>query len=267
MKVILWLIAMFVLFFLYVKYVERHNVYFPSREIQFTPGEIKLPYEEAYFETEDKKRLCGWFVPREGAGFTILFAHGNAGNISHRLEKLLVFHEMGFNTFIFDYRGYGKSEGSPSEAGLYKDAEAAYSYLTEKRKIGKDSIIFYGESLGGAVLIDLATKKSPKALITEEAFTSIVDMAKVVYPFIPGFMISTKFDSLSKIGNIATPKLVIHSRDDEIVPFYLGEKLFNAAKPPKKMLKIRGAHNMAFFDSQEEVKRGIRDFLEHIPGL
>jgi fermentation-respiration switch protein FrsA (DUF1100 family) len=264
MKIILWLVIVGALFFLYVRYVERHNIYFPFKEIQSTPEVIGLGYEDVYFETGDGKRLHGWFIPRGEAKFTFLFAHGNAGNIGHRLEKLAVFNDMGFNVFIFDYRGYGKSEGAPSEAGLYRDAGAAYNYLIEKRDIAEGNIIFYGESLGGAVLIDLATEKKPGALITEEAFTSVSDMARIVYPFVPTFMISSKFDSLSKIKNVAAPKLIIHSVDDEIVLFRLGEKLFSAAAPPKEMLKIRGSHNTAFFDSVKEVRGGIEDFFGKI---
>lgn len=262
MKAILWLVVLAVIFFLYVRYVERHNIYFPFKEIHTTPQRIGLDYEDVYFKTEDDKRLHGWYIPRRGAKLTFFFCHGNAGNVGHRLEKIALFNKQGFNVFIFDYRGYGKSMGAPSEAGLYKDTRAAYNYLTAKRNIAKDNIVLYGESLGGAVLIDLAQAENPRALITEEAFTSVKDMAKVVYPFVPGFMISTKFDSISKIKNVSCPKLIIHSVDDEIVPFYLGERLFAAARPPKEMLKIRGAHNTAFFDSIEEIKKGIASFLE-----
>ena len=260
MKIILWLLAFSAVFFLAVKYVERHNIFFPMKEIEVTPQVIGLPCEEVYLETSDKIRLHGWFIPKEKARRTLLFLHGNAGNISHRLEKLATFYELGFNTFIIDYRGYGKSEGSPSELGVYKDGDAAYKYLTRERNIPKDKIILYGESLGGAVAIDLAAREDVKALITEEAFTSLKDMAKQVYPFVPGFVVSNKFDSLSKIGNVTCQKLIIHSINDEIVPFHLGEKLFNAAKPPKELLKIIGPHNTCFFDSVEEIKKGLAPF-------
>ena len=234
------------------------------REMYATPDQADLAYEEIYFGTSDNKRLNGWFIPNNNAKFTILFCHGNAGNISHRIEKVSILHNLGVNIFVFDYRGYGKSSGKPSESGLYKDAEAAYRYLVEKRKISKDDIILYGESIGSAVIIDLAKKVDVKALITEEAFTSIKDMARMAYPFLPHFIFSSRFDCISKIKDVTCDKLIIHSIDDEIVPFYLGERLFNAARPPKKFLKIRGAHNTAFLDSEEQFKEGIKNFLEEL---
>ena len=261
MKYLLWLIIFIALFFMWVKYVESHNLYFPMKKVTDTPELLGLPYEEIYFRTSDDKKLHGWFIPNDKAKFTIIFCHGNAGNISHRLEKIAIFYDLGVNMFIFDYRGYGKSEGRASESGLYKDTEAAYNYLTGERNISKDDVVIYGESLGGAASIELAERKEVKALITEEAFTSVKDMTKIYYPIIPHFMIGTKFDSVSKIKDIACPKLIIHSLNDEIVPFYLGEKLFNAAGPPKEFLKIRGSHNTAFLDSEEEYIEGIKSFL------
>ena len=260
-KFTFWLIIAIIFFILWIRYVERHNIYFPMKEVHVTPETVGLAYEEIYFTTSDNKKIHGWFIPGNTESLTILFCHGNGGNIGHRLEKLAFFQKLGLNTFIFDYRGYGKSEGAPSEKGLYKDADAAYSYLTVERGVPKERIVIYGESLGGPVAIDLAKNESVKALITEEAVASIRDMAKIVYPFIPPFVISSKFDSVAKIKNVNCPKLIIHSVDDEIVPFYLGEKLFNAARPQKKFLKIRGSHNTAFFDSEKEVTEGVKSFL------
>lgn len=239
-------------------------MFFPMKGIIYTPEVVGLPYEEIYFETSDNKRLNGWFIPAEGAKFTFIFCHGNAGNIGHRLEKLSIFFNLGLNVFIFDYRGYGKSAGSPSEQGFYEDALAAYNYLTAKRKIPKDSIILYGESIGGAVAIDLASKVKPKGVITEETFTSTADMAKMAYFFIPHQIFSSRFNSVSKISDVGCPKLVIHSADDEIVPFDYGEKLFDAARPPKKFLKIRGTHNTAFLESRRQFTDGIRGFLSDL---
>ena len=264
MKILLWLALLVILFSAGIRYIERHSIYFPMREIAFTPKAVGLFYEEIYFKTSDNKRLNGWFIPNEEARFTLLFSHGNAGNISHRIEKILLLHDLGLNIFIFDYRGYGKSQGSPSESGLYKDARAAHDYLISKRKIPENSIILYGESIGGAVAIDLAHKAKVRALVTEETFTSIRDMAKIAYPFLPYFIFSSRFNCISKIREVECSKLVIHSIDDEIVPFYLGERLFNAAKSPKKFLKIRGSHNTAFLDSKKQFTEGIKSFLDDL---
>lgn len=264
MKIILWLIVFAFFFLLAIRYIERKSIFFPMKGITATPEALGLPYEDIYFKTSDNKRLNGWFVPCENGNFTVIFCHGNAGNIGHRLEKILILHNLGLNTFIFDYRGYGKSTGTPYEAGLYKDALGAYKYLTEKRKIPGDDIILYGESIGGAVVIDLASRKKVRALITEDTFSSIKEMSKVAYPFIPHFVFSSRFDCVSKIKDADCQKLIIHSVDDEIVPFYMGEKLYSIAKPPKKFLKIRGSHNTAFFDSEKEYTEGIKSFIDSL---
>ena len=264
MKIILGIALFIIIFLVSIRYIERHSIFYPMKEIPSTPEAAGLLYEDVYFKTSDNKLLNGWFIPNENAKLTLLFCHGNAGSISHRLEKILIFHNQGLNVFIFDYRGYGKSQGSPSERGLYKDSFAALSYLTDKRGISKDDIILYGESLGGAVAIDLASKVKLRALITEETFTSIKDLATIAYPFMPKFIFSSKFNAIDKIKEVESPKLIIHSTDDEIVPFYLGEKLFNAAKSPKEFLKIRGSHNTAFFDSDQKFKEGIRAFLNSL---
>ena len=264
MKIFIWLVLAAFIFIFWARYIERHNLFFPMKEIYNTPEIISLPFEEAFLITEDGKNLHGWFITGDNAEDTVLFLHGNGGNISHRLEKIALLRNLNLNVFIFDYRGYGKSTGSPSERGLYKDAEAAYEYLTKKRNIRDESIILYGESLGGAVAIDLASRKKIKALITEDAFSSVRDMARVVYPFIPSFIVSNKFDSVSKIRNVPCAKLIIHSVDDEIVPFGLGERLYNEASQPKRFLKLRGAHNTAFLDSEKVFAEGIRSFLKDL---
>jgi len=262
MKIFLWSIATIVIFLIGVKYIESRSIYFPMKEVIGNPASIGLPYEDVYFNTQDNKKLNGWYIPSGKSGLTVIFCHGNAGNISHRLEKISILHNLGLNVFIFDYRGYGKSLGTPSESGLYKDASAAYNYLTNERGISKDDIILYGESIGGAIAIDLARKKDVAALITEETFTSIKDMARIAYPLLPSFVFSSRFDALSKIKDVSCPKLIMHSTVDEIVPFRLGEKLFQSAGSPKNFLKLRGSHNTAFLESGEQYKEGIKLFLE-----
>jgi len=263
MKIILISIAAVFLFILGARYMEAKSLFFPMKGITMTPAEIGLEYEDIYFRTADNIQLNGWFIPSKNARFTILYAHGNAGNIGHRLEKIRILHEMALNIFIFDYRSYGRSKGTrASEKGLYKDMRAAYNYLVKNRGIPPKNIIPYGESLGGAVAIDLAAKAGIGGLITEETFTSVKDMAKMAYPFLPSFIFSSKFNSASKIREIDAPVLIVHSLEDEIVPFRMGEELYKKAKNPKEFLKLRGGHNTAFLDSKEKYKKGIDAFID-----
>jgi len=262
MKLILWIILTLGFLFISIRYIERKSLYYPMKEIITEPDEIGMRFEDVYFKASDNVRLHGWFIPNHKAGYTIIFAHGNAGNISHRLEKLSILYEMGLAIFIIDYRGYGKSQGTPSEQGFYRDIRGAYDYLVkEKKKEGRD-ILLYGESLGGVCAIDLAGNVDVGAVITEDTFTSIEDMARIAYPFIPPFVFSSRFDAIHKIKKVNCPKLIIHSTDDEIVPFRLGDKLFQAAGQPKQFLKIRGTHNNAFLSSEDEYKEGIVNFIE-----
>ena len=202
MKIALLIFVLIILIIAGIRYIEIHSIFYPMRDIAFTPPEVGLTYEDIYFTTSDNKKLNGWFIPAEDAKFTVILAHGNAGNISHRLEKLLIFNKLGVNVFIFDYRGYGKSQGVPNEIGIYNDMDAAYEYLTKTRNVPPDEIILYGESIGGAPAINLASKKPVKAIITEETFTSVKDMAKVVYPFMPSFLFSNRLNSVPKIKKV-----------------------------------------------------------------
>ena len=262
MKILFLAVLGFVVLAAGIRYLERKSIFFPMRDMENTPSEVGLDYEDMWFFSSDNKKINAWVIPSEGARHTILFSHGNAGNISHRLDKIVMMNGLGLNVFIFDYRGYGKSEGVPSERGLYRDARAAYKCLMESKGIVPGHIVLYGESIGGAVAVELAASEKVGALITEEAFTSVKDMAQMAFPLVPSFILSSKFDSLAKIGNITCPKLIIHSPDDEIVPFSQGERLFAAAGDPKTFLKLRGGHNTAFWDSAEKYKEGIKSFTQ-----
>jgi len=246
----------------YLRYFEHKALYFPTSEIEYLPTVIGLSYEDVYIDTDDGIKLHTWFIPATDSKYTLLFCHGNGGNISHRIEKLDILNKLGLDIFIFDYRGYGKSSGRPSEKGFYKDVEAMYNYLVSKRRIEPKDIILYGESLGGAVAIELATKRKPKALITEASFSSTKDVAKELYPLFPTFIIWSKFDSLSKIKNITIPKLIIHSQNDDIIPFSHSLKLLEASPEPKRHLVLTGSHNDFFIDSRDLYASGIRDFLK-----
>lgn len=260
-KNITYLLVAVIFVLLYFRYIERRTIYFPMKDIEITPDAVGLEYEDVYFVTADRVKLNGWLLPAQDSRFILILCHGNAGNISHRIEKIQILHQLGLSIFMFDYRGYGRSQGRPSERGLYRDAEAAYNYLVSERRIKPENIVVYGESLGGAVAIDLATKRDIKALITEGTFSSTRDVARVVYPFLPSFLVSSSFDSARKIRQISAPKLIIHSTNDEIIPFRLSNLLFEAAPGPKRFLKLMGGHNTAFLDSEELYRSGIADFL------
>ena len=229
--------------FVLVRYLESTGVFFPSRDLGLSPSVMGLPWDDAYFKTKDNVTLNGWFFKNPHASSTIIFAHGNAGNMSDRLFKIKFFYDLGLNVFIFDYRGYGKSEGKPSEAGIYLDAQGAYDYLQSQGRVNMKNIILYGASIGGAVAIDLATRRNAALLVVESSITNAQDMVKIFYPFVPSFFLSLKFDSINKVRALKVPKLFIHSPDDEVVPYWVGQKLFEAAAQPKEFLKIHGGHN------------------------
>ena len=250
--------------FLYIRLLEKRSLYVPFRQIYGTPNTLGLAFDDLFINTPDHQTLNAWFIPQEHAKFTILYLHGNGGNLSHRLSQIALLHELSLNVFIIDYRGYGKSSGSPSENGLYADAQAAYDYLTQILKVPNERIILFGESLGSSVAVYLADKNKVKALILTGAFTSAADMARRLYVFFPTLFLSSKFDSLSKIGKIDAPKLFIHSRNDEIVPTELARKLFEAAAPYKEFFEIHGGHNDALVTDREILKKRIHDFIETV---
>jgi fermentation-respiration switch protein FrsA (DUF1100 family) len=249
---------------------QSHLVYYPQvgREGDLTPQAYGLAYEAVEIATEDGEKLAAWWVPAEGARGTVLFFHGNAGNISHRLDYLKMFRGLRYSTLIIDYRGFGTSTGSPSEAGTYRDAEAAWRHLTEQRSIHADDIVFFGESLGAAVASWLATRHTPRALVLASTFTSVPDLGAEVYWFLPVRLISRfRYDNLSRLAAVRAPVLVAHSRNDEIVPFAHGQRLYAAAREPKQFLELAGGHNTGFIFMREEWVRVLADFLErHAPG-
>ncbi len=222
--------------------VERALIYFPIRELAGTPASLGLAYQDVWFQAEDGVRLHGWLIP--GARpLTLLWCHGNAGNISHRLDNIQeIHHRLGIGVFIFDYRGYGRSDGSPSEAGLYRDARAARETLVRNLGIPAQQIVYFGRSLGAAVALDLALTHPPSGVILESPFLSVAAMANRTLPA-SGFLFKTRFDSLAKIGRFRGPLLVLHSDADEIVPHEHGRRLWEAASEPKAFYTIADAHH------------------------
>ena len=247
----------------YANVVDRFFIYFPERELIQTPADRGLEFEETFFTTGDGVRLHGWYVPGR-SDVTLLWLHGNAGNISHRVDNLYEMHELlGTNIFIFDYRGYGRSEGSPSEDGTYLDGEAAMEFLSNRGDTGTKTVLF-GRSLGGAVAVEIAVQRKIDALILESPFTSIQAMAKKHYPFLPGIglLVRAKYDSISKIGMVDVPVMVVHGESDEIAPFEMGKELFEAANEPKRFYAIQGAgHNDTYLVGGQPYYDALARFL------
>jgi fermentation-respiration switch protein FrsA (DUF1100 family) len=252
-------------FYLFYPWIENFFVFFPEKTLALTPKDLHLDHEEIHFSTEDGMRLHGWLFPLEGEPPIILFFHGNAGNISHRLDNVRLLLDHGLQVFIFDYRGYGKSAGTPSETGLYADGLAAYDYLVKKRGVTPGQIVLFGRSIGAAVAIDLALKREVGSLIMEGAFTSTRDMAKSMGLFrLISYFLPPHYNAFEKIPRVDTPKLIIHGEKDEIVPFAMGQKLFKAAKMPKYFYPLkRAGHNDTYVEGGEEYFRVIAAFAKN----
>ncbi len=236
---------------------------FPTRKLVATPEMLGMSYENVSLRTEDDVDLHGWFVPATNAKSTLLFFHGNAGNISHRLESIRIFHDLGLSVLIIDYRGYGKSDGRTSEAGTYCDARAAWDYLVSTRGFNERNIILFGRSLGGAIATQLATKVKAGALIVESTFSSAEALAKSVYWFLPVRLLARiHYPTAKYILHVSSPVLVIHSPKDEIVPYKQGRQIFDLAPEPKRFLELHGGHNEGFNLNRQDYINGIDDFLQ-----
>lgn len=260
--IVIIVVGVYVLFAGYLFVFQSSYVYYPERALTADPGSIGLPFENVLLETEDGLKLSGWFIPKEDSRGVLLFCHGNAGNMGHRLDSIRIFHQLGLEVFIFDYRGYGESEGKPTEKGTYEDAEAAWRYLVDKRNVDPDKIVVFGRSLGGGVASWLASKYAPGMLILESTFTSFPDIATIRYPFMPVRLMSRfKYNTAEHLNKVNCPVLIIHSRGDEIMPFIHGQRLFETAPEPKKFLEITGTHNEGFITSGPQYEDGLIIFI------
>jgi hypothetical protein len=245
--------------------LEKFFLFFPTSEIIATPAELGVRYEDVYFITDDGRQLNGWFIPGTSE-ITWLWFHGNGGNISHRTEEIVqIHHVLGVNLFIIDYRGYGKSQGSPSEQGTYKDARAALAYLLSRPDVSPDQIVYFGRSLGAAVAVELAVEHPPRGMILVAPFASISDMARIHYPALPGaaWLARNRYNSLARIVAIESPLLVLHGDQDTIVPLSQGRKLFEAANQPKQFQILpRAGHDDTYLTSGDAYWGTISSFLE-----
>jgi len=247
---------------------QSNLVFYPEidREVAATPALAKLQYEDIHLKTADGIDLHGWYVPAPQPRGTVLFLHGNAGNISHRLDSIEMFYRLGYSTLIFDYRGYGNSGGKPTEQGTYRDAEAAWRYLTEQRHIPECRIVLFGESMGGAVAAWMAARQNPAALVISSGFTSVPDLGQQLYPYLPVRLLARiRYDTRESLRSVTAPVLIAHSKADDIIPYEHGRALFAAANPPKQFLDLAGGHNDGFIFMRETWVKALGDFLgEHV---
>jgi len=244
--------------------MQSRLVYYPDlgREVVATPAARGLPYEDIRIVTEDREKLAAWWVPAPDARGTVLFFHGNAGNISHRIDYLPMFRRLGYSTLMVDYRGYGASTGEPSEEGTYRDAEACWQWLAARGVTASD-IVAFGESLGGGVATWVAAKYPLRALVLASTFTSIPDLAAAVYPFMPMRLLTRiHYDNLARLPHIAAPVLILHSPEDEIVPYAHAQRLRDAARPPKALVPLAGGHNDGLVYRREEWVQALAGFLD-----
>lgn len=241
-------------------------IYLPTSTLVTTPAEHGMDYEDVHFTTQDGVRLHGWFVPAPEPRGVLLFFHGNAGNLSHRMASIRIFRELGLSVFIFDYRGYGQSEGRPSEAGLRQDARAAWAWLRETRGVPAEEIVVFGRSLGAAVAADLAAAHPPGALILESAFTSAADLGAEVYPWLPvRLLLRHRHEVIETLPDVRAPLLIAHSRHDEIVSFRHAERLMAVAPDGAVLLEMEGGHNDGFLRTGARYVRGLETFLvQHV---
>jgi fermentation-respiration switch protein FrsA (DUF1100 family) len=292
------LIAILVPFLIYIGYcirfyrIQSNFIYNPHFGLEIKSKNKTIEHEEITYQTTDGITISAWYVPfipkaahsednpdagaelqepvppgvPESSKGVILFCHGNAGNISQRIDSFEIFRQLGFSTFIFDYRGYGKSEGKPSEKGTYLDAEGAWNWLVREKKMKPEEIIVVGRSLGGGIASYLAKKYQPRALIIESSFISISDMARVMFPWLPlKLLLRFKYNTRERLKDIHCPVLIIHSPDDRTIPFICGKILYETANPPKKFLQIKGDHLYGFIKSKRKYIKCLREFFAELP--
>ncbi len=249
---------------LLVMYLFQDRLLFmPSSGMVHTPDSFGITAEDFWVETGDGVQIHGWYFPNDNSEQVIVLSHGNAGNISYRITIAETLLETGAAVLMYDYRGYGKSEGSPNEKGLYKDIEAVVAGLKNGKEYKEENIFMYGRSLGGAVAAYAATQYNLGGLVLDSAFRNLRTMIRDVYPFVPTALARYTFPTdeyLKELENI--PVIIMHSPNDEIVGFHNGEYLFDVANEPKQFVELRGGHNNNFFESSELIKESWRDLLE-----
>jgi uncharacterized protein len=267
LKVALLAIAAgFLLVAVTLRIVENRLVYFPPRYPEGFPPQqtIENEVDDLWLQTADGVRINAFYRANPASKQVILWFHGNAENIGYGLEQMHGLAKIGVNILAVDYRGYGRSQGKPDEAGVYRDADAAYDYLVEQRHFRPQDIVIYGHSLGGAVAVNLASRRPCRGLIVQSSFTNVRAMARRMFAIpLVEFLAKSRFDSLEKIREVRAPILIVHGTRDDVVPFAMGQELFAAAPAPKRFHPIEGAgHNNVLEAGGENYLACLKAFVE-----
>ncbi len=243
--------------------IQDRLIYYPSRDYRITPADVKLTYDDLTLTTADGVAIAAWYVPHPAARATVLLCHGNAENLADSCQTIKSLHLLRCNVLALDYRGYGRSAGTPSEAGTYADAEAAWRYLVETQGIPPAQIVVMGRSLGGAVAIDLAARHAPGGLVVESTFTSLVEIGQREYPLLPvGLLCRHRYESIKKVPSITCPKLFFYGTRDELIPADNARRLFAAAAEPKEFVETPGGHNDGGFEYDDATLNKLQNWLD-----
>ena len=251
---------------IYIYFAQDKLFYYPTKGMAVDPAELGFEYEEIFLNVGESDSICVWFFPQDINYLkhkTILFCHGNAGNLSYRMETIAFLKKLGVNVLLFDYRGFWKSSGKSSELNTYEDAMACYNWLVDVKGVKPENIIIFGRSLGGAVAIELATKEDCAGLIVESSFTSAAAIGSHAFPMFPIKLLAKyKYDSINKIKDVNCPILITHSSEDDMIPFRMGQMLFEQAREPKQFFTLSGGHNQRLYFSNPEYFEAMKKLIE-----
>jgi uncharacterized protein len=263
--ILVMLAAVYVLAMVVIYFAQPFILYFSDKKVLSTPDDYGIKFENVTVVTADNVRINAWYVPADKSEFTVIYCHGNGGNLMYYLKVVSFLNGLNLSCLLFDYRGYGSSEGKPTEEGTYLDAEAACKWLVSEKKISPDKIIIFGWSLGASVASHLATKIDCASLVLDGAFTAYADITRKHFPFMPASLFAKyNYRTIDYLKNVRRPVMITHSRNDEVAPFRFGQKLFCAANEPKKFVETAGRHNNAFTDSAEIYKKAWLDWIKFL---
>jgi len=266
---IVLLVGLFAAAWLFLRWFEQANVYHPTTSMASNGDALRVPWEEVRFRTQDDLELGAWFFPAATNSplrhLAVLISHGNGGNISHRLPTYSLLLELGVNVFAYDYRGYGQSQGKPNESGTYLDAEAALAWL-RNRGFDAPQVVAFGESLGGGIATELAVRHpNLRGLVLQSTFTSLIDLGTELFPILPVRTIARyRYDIVAKLPRLQMPVLILHSREDTLIPYHHAERNFSAAREPKALREISGDHNDQPTVDPDLISNALREFLSPI---